>query len=165
MEKKPIKRNENLIPISREHHGTLLFCWKLKRGVANHSELDRIIKYVNWYWKEHLMPHFNTEETLLFLSVNDKMVSKALDEHTTIRELIKMLNKDIDENKKINLISELSQIVNNHTRYEERQLFPYLEEKLSAGQLQKIGKELANGEHSAREDYEDEFWKEKPSLF
>ena len=69
MEKKPIKRNENLVPVSREHHATLLFCWKLRTGVKGETEPERMIRYTNWFWLHHLQSHFATEEKLLFIGI------------------------------------------------------------------------------------------------
>jgi len=30
MKTKPIKRNENIMKLSKEHHFSLLFCWKIR---------------------------------------------------------------------------------------------------------------------------------------
>ncbi|UOE40962.1 hemerythrin domain-containing protein [Chryseobacterium suipulveris] len=161
MEKKPIKRNENLVPVSREHHATLLFCWKLRNGVKMEIEPERITKYMNWFWKHHLEHHFDTEEKLLFIDHNDEMVKKGLEEHQRILAKINEINLRTEE-KSYPLYHELADLVDQHTRYEERELFPYLEEKFSDQKLDEIGKTLHSEEHTALENYDDEFWvKEK----
>ena len=48
---KPIKRNPNLMPVSREHHATLLFCWKLRQGVKKDVSAERMKNYIYWFWK------------------------------------------------------------------------------------------------------------------
>ena len=40
---KPLKRNPNLVPLSREHHYGLLFCWKLKQGLANGTDPEILL--------------------------------------------------------------------------------------------------------------------------
>ena len=42
-------------------------------------------------------------------------------------------------------------------RYEERVLFPHLEEKLTDEQLEEIGKQISV--EAIKDYYEDEFWK------
>ncbi|MCC2590020.1 hemerythrin domain-containing protein [Chryseobacterium sp. MFBS3-17] len=161
MNTKPIKRNENLVPISREHHATLLFCWKLKQGVKQHVETQRIQDYINWFWNNHLVPHFKAEEEVLFTDPEDVMVQQALEEHRKILAKINRINSCNPENSS-QLSLELGELVEKHTRYEERTLFPYLEEKLSDDELNRIGGILHEEEHTAFEDYHDEFWvKEK----
>ena len=155
---KPIKRNENLVPVSREHHATLLFCWKLRNGVKAEINPERITKYVNWFYQNHIQHHFKTEEKLLFTDFNDEMVQRALNEHQLILAKINEINVKAKENSYV-LFNELADLVDGHTRFEERQLFPYLEETFSEDELEKIGEILHGDEHSAVENYEDEFWK------
>ncbi len=45
----PIKRSEFLIQLSRDHHFTLLFCWKIKEGLK--KDIPLILKdYVLFFW-------------------------------------------------------------------------------------------------------------------
>lgn len=157
MEKAPIKRNENLVPISREHHATLLFCWKIKQGIAKEVETTRITKYINWFYKNHMEQHFETEERLLFIDHEDEKVKKGLAEHQQIISKINEINLRSEE-KSYDLYAQLSDLVKDHTRYEERELFPWLEKKFSDKKLGEIGNTLHHEEHTAAEEYEDEFW-------
>lgn len=156
MESAPIKRNPNLVPLSKEHHLTLLFSWKLKTGLSKNIEPKRIVHYISWFEKEHLLPHFKSEELLLFKDPNDSMVERALKEHQEISALIGKIKKegeDLEEE-----ILQLAELVKAHTRYEERELFPYLEMTLSDKELEHLGKELHQEPHSADENYIDPFW-------
>ena len=46
-----------------------------------------------------------------------------------------------------------------HVRYEERDLFPHLERKLSKEQLENIGEQIEkHHQTSLRDLYEDQFW-------
>jgi len=40
----PIKRNEALKPLSRDHHHGLLLCWKIRQGIKLNIEPERIKK-------------------------------------------------------------------------------------------------------------------------
>lgn len=157
---KPIKRNENLVPVSREHHSTLLFCWKLREGVKNGTEATRILNYIDWFWDNHIQPHFKTEEELLFVDSEDQKVSQALHEHRDIEKKISAL-KNFKEDEFTQEVLALSELMNHHVRYEERELFPYLESSLGAQKLAAIGQALHGEQHTAAEDYGDEFWLKK----
>src|SRR3954465_8976157 len=91
MLKKPIKRNELLKTFSRDHHFSLLFCWKIRQGLRKEVAVERICKYVQYFWQQHLLPHFKEEELILFTSVDDKAVQKALKEHKQIWQQIEGL--------------------------------------------------------------------------
>lgn len=155
---KPIKRSEHIIQLSREHHFSLLFCWKVKKGVKKEVEPNRIIKYVLYFWKKHLLPHFS-EEDILFEHVDDPLVQRAYAEHHELNAILESLSTATTEEKAI-LIPKIADLVDNHVRFEERELFPHLEEAIPESQLAIIGKKLLEAQpEPLQDDYEDEFWK------
>lgn len=159
MEKKPIKRNQNIVKLSRDHHTTLLFCWKIRNGLKNSAEPGRIVKYVQYFRDIHMLPHFKQEEEILFAPVKDKQVQKALDDHKNILQQVELVVKDGTDIE--SRLMNLADTVDNHVRYEERELFPHLEEVLSMDQLEKIGLQMKE-EVDIPDDYADEFWVKKP---
>jgi len=164
MEKKPIKRNEHIVKLSKDHHFTLLFCWKIRNGLKVDVEPVRITKYVQYFWQHHMQPHFREEETILFSPVQDAIVQKALDEHLNILHQIEALNAAV--NTTSDQLTTLADTVDNHVRYEEREVFPHLEKVLTDEQLETIEKQIA-AQHSPllKDDFADEFWlKNKSSL-
>jgi len=142
MERKPIKRNENLVPISREHHATLLFCWKLRQGVKKEISLDRIARYVKSFYDDHMLAHFRTEEQYLFTDHSDPKILKGLKDH-------------------LDILSQVDYILTSDMGDYERELFPHLEKKFNHNELIKIGLSLHREEHTAKEEYDDEFWSTK----
>lgn len=158
MDKKPIKRNENIVKLSREHHTTLLFCWKIRNGLKNGAEPGRILKYVQYFRDVHMMPHFKLEEDILFAPVKDSMVQKALEDHKNILHQVELLETggtDIETS-----LTNLADTVDNHVRYEERELFPHLERVLNIDQLSAIGQQM-KGDEDHPDDFADEFWVKK----
>lgn len=153
----PIKRNKNIVPLSREHHATLLFCWKLKSGIQLGIDPERIQRYVNYFYEHELLPHFKKEEDLLFTDHQDEMVQKALQDHQSILSKVKEV-KNCHGEHCYSVFDELAALVNDHTRYEERTLFPYLESKIPEEELERIGKILEGEDHGAEENYNDQFW-------
>jgi hemerythrin-like domain-containing protein len=157
---KPIKRNEHIVKLSKDHHFSLLFCWKIRNGVKAGIEPGRIIHYVNYFWEHHMKPHFMAEELILFAPVKDDKVQKALDQHKEITALISDL--DAERTHVAERLSTLADRVDDHVRYEERQLFPHLESVLSNDELVRIGKELeAVDKAGLKDDYTDDFWMKK----
>ena len=158
MLKKPIKRSEYLKPFSKDHHFSLLFCWKIRQGLRKEVAVERICKYVQYFWQQHLLPHFEEEELILFTSVNDKAVQKALKEHKQIWQQREDLGNCTGKNVQKRL-EKLADMVDEHVRYEERELFPQLEKKFSKDQLENLERYIQKHQPSSLpEQYEDEFW-------
>lgn len=161
MEVKPIKRSEHIILLSKDHHVSLLFCWKIRQGLKMSVETERIKKYVQNFWQHHMQPHFNEEEDILFAPLKDEKVQKAIDEHGQIKAQINTLlnSSEMEDETGLALLADM---VDKHVRYEERELFPYLEKTLIHEQLETIGKQLNLRKPSTlKDDFEDEFWIQK----
>jgi hemerythrin-like domain-containing protein len=160
MEIKPIKRNENIVKLSKDHHASLLFCWKLRQGIKYHVAIGRLIKYVQYFWAHHFSAHFKEEEEFLFKPLKDEVVQKAIDDHEKIKTFIDQVT--FSETGKDDVLLELVELVDQHVRYEERILFPHLEKKLSDAQLETIGKRI--NREPWMDNYEDNFWTKSNSL-
>ena len=155
----PIKRSKQLAPLSREHHEGLLFAWKISQGLANHTALDTLRSFVLWYWKHHIKPHFYQEEKILspHMPPGHPLLVRMKEEHEHIRELI--LNMDEEADKRTLVL--LADLVNHHIRFEERELFAWLESNLAPGKLDQIFEQLEK--HPVHDDtWTDEFWISKP---
>jgi len=161
MEKSPIKRNPNIVKLSRDHHASLLFCWKLRQGIKRHAAIDRMVKYAQFFWTQHFAPHFKEEEEFLFAPVKDDKVQKAIEDHKRIKSLINEL-AHLDSKESSKQLSGLADTVDEHVRYEERVLFPYLEASLSVEQLEIIGAHISD--KPLQDNYEDTFWESSASL-
>ena len=161
MKNSPLKRDENLLKLSRDHHAGLLFCWKIRQGVKYHVAVERMIEYIRYFWDHHFATHFKEEEEFLFAQIRDKEVQKALDDHQKIKTFIDQVSVSGMENEE-DVLLELADTVDDHIRYEERVLFPHLQEKLSEDQLKTIGEQMV--EEPLTDNYEDEFWKKPTSL-
>ncbi|RYZ62650.1 MAG: hemerythrin domain-containing protein [Chitinophagaceae bacterium] len=161
MEKKPIKRSQYILPLSKDHHFTLLFCWKIRQGLKHEVEAERIKNYVAHFWEHDMQPHFREEEEILFAPVKkDEKVVRAQNDHRQIEGQVEsVLQASVEE--AVEKLTLLADTVDAHIRYEERELFSYLESSLTQVQLEEIGRKL-NQESPLKDDYTDEFWlKEK----
>lgn len=156
---KPLKRSKELAPLSREHHDGLLFVWKIKQGLANGTSVETLRAYTLWFWDNQIKSHFNDEEKILikYLPADNPLVKQMIREHEQIRDLIVSIDQEPDK-RSLELFAEL---LNNHIRFEERQLFKYVEETLSPEQLNHIYLELYKEQHCVTSDWKDEFWVRK----
>jgi hemerythrin-like domain-containing protein len=147
-----------LAPLSREHHDGLLFAWKIKQGLANGTSVDTLCNYTRWFWTNHIKPHFKDEEKVLvkFLPADNALVQQMFKEHAQIRDLIIFLDREPDPSS----LQLLAEFVNNHIRFEERELFAYAEQTLTPEQLNEIYKELPNDSHCETE-WKEDFWVKK----
>lgn len=153
MEKrKPLKRKEEMKPVSRDHHHSLLLCWKIRTAFKNKISVERVKKYADWFYQEHVLPHFELEEKYIFpvLGNEDELVKQALAEH---RRLKRLFENEEDPLKSLSLIEEE---LEKHIRFEERVLFEKVQEIATAGELKAIELHHASGEF--KENTEDVFW-------
>ena len=158
MDPKPIKRTSQLLPVSREHHFGLLFCWKIRQGIKKSIAVERMLKYLRFFFDGHLKEHFADEERLLFTDRDDTLVQSAISQHTALRREIESLLDSADTVKPEQL-GRLADELDEHIRFEERTLFPHLEQVLSRGHLDEIGEKLHDHNRNVFIDvYPDEFW-------
>lgn len=151
-QKKPLKRVEALKSFSREHHHGLLLGWKIRKGMSNGIAIDRIKKYADWFFENHLVPHFEDEEKYIFpiLGEDHEMIKKALAEH---RRLTRLFTEEEDVEKALHHIEEE---LDRHIRFEERELFMLIQEVAKPEQLKKI--EEVHDDSDFVDNTTDVFW-------
>ncbi|MDR2235009.1 MAG: hemerythrin domain-containing protein [Chryseobacterium sp.] len=150
-----MKRNENIILLSRDHHFGLLCSWKIRQGLKKGIKVSRITKYVLHFWDSHLKEHFREEEQILIPYLEDEFSQRIQSEHQQLEAAI----SGMKGSETADLLSYFADLLEQHIRFEERTWFPHLEAQLNPADLEKIGKELDRIHHSEQDTYEDEFWK------
>ena len=134
MNNKPLKRAKELRPLSIDHHHGLLLCWKIRTGLTKNIATDRIWKYVEWFFREHLEPHFELEEKYVFpLLDNPSMIDRALGDHAEIRRAIEVRRQGVT-------LEQFADMLQAHIRFEERILFVELQKTVNEQQFNIIEK-------------------------
>jgi len=152
-----MRRHESIVALSRDHHFGLLFCWKIRQGIKKQLPAERIKPYVKYFWDNHLRLHFEEEETLLFTALQDNLVAQAIAEHKHIKQLVGTITGTGPFQP--DQFRALADALDKHIRFEERILFPYIEETLSEEKLTLLGKRLKQIHQTGEKDnYPDEFW-------
>jgi iron-sulfur cluster repair protein YtfE (RIC family) len=155
----PIKRSPELITLSRDHHDGLLLCWKIRTGLKKEIATDRIAAYLVYFFEHDLKDHFRTEEEILFplLPVDDAMVEEAITQHELLNQLADQIRKgDAAMNE---LLLLFANELDNHIRFEERKLFPHIEQDARREDLVAAGRKILElSQHHVPLNWEDEFW-------
>ena len=151
----PIKRSKELTPLSHDHHATLVFCLRLKNAIAANVDVEVIKKYVNWFYTKNLIAHFKEEEELLFQKTPHPLCDKATKEHRYIEELVqKFVNSG-----NTSTASALQKLIKEHVRFEERELFPLLEQIMNPQHLKLAGEKLSAAHTDVcHTEFEPAFW-------
>lgn len=149
---KPLKRDESLIPFSREHHHSLLLGWKIRKGLKKGVDVKRMKKYNDWFFKNHIKPHFDDEEKYIFpiLGKDHELIKKALSEH---RRLKRLFNEKNDLEKTLHHIEEE---LDRHIRFEERELFQEVQKVATQEELDTI--QSLHSELEFEENTKDVYW-------
>ncbi|MBR9853450.1 MAG: hemerythrin domain-containing protein [Algicola sp.] len=149
---KPIKRHSALQGVSREHHHGLLLSWKIRTGLSKNISPERIKKYMDWFFQNYLIPHFELEETYIFPIIgNDHpWIKKALKDHKELTELFTSPIADVST------LGQVEEKLEQHIRFEERQLFNHIQEVANDVQLDLIEKKHHN--EKFKDNTHDPFW-------
>lgn len=152
MEKQPIKRHDSLRPLSRQHHHGLLLCWKIREGFRRNVTPERIKKYTDWFWQNHLQQHFEEEEKYVFvvLPTENKLLKKAIAEHRRLERLFK------DQKDKVRSLNLIEEELEQHIRFEERLLFNEIQQNATPEQLNDM---VMHHTDLLCDNWDDEFWK------
>jgi hypothetical protein len=152
MNQKPQKRHKALQPLSREHHHGLLLSWKIRTGFSKNIEPKRIKVYADWFYTNHLLPHFEMEEQHVFtiLDAKNELVRKALADHQRLKRLF---TEQEDDTK---ALSKIEEELDKHIRFEERILFPEIQKIATVAQLLLI--EEIHQEDDFEDKADDTFW-------
>ena len=133
-----MKRAEALRPLSREHLVALLAAKKLKEA----DDLEEETRAFLEFWRNDGKRHFRVEEEVLLpgwamhAEVDSDGVRRMLDEHLAIRR--EALRLEAGE-ATLEEARELGGLLHDHVRFEERRLFPMVEEALGPDDLARLG--------------------------
>lgn len=151
-----MKRSEHLEPLSHDHYEGLMVAGRIKLGLSKGAEPEVIADYVANFWADHLSMHFEQEEEhLLPLRAeleDDRLLDQMLDEHRSIRSQVELVRENPGG------LEELAGMMKSHIRFEERELFPLLEEELSEETLREVGAKLREEHADADLSWDPAFW-------
>ena len=139
-----MKRHQELINLSREHHQSLRLAKKCMdiatAGKAENcqAQCEEIVSIFDQEWDRH----FRNEETTIFSitagmagSIHELGEQLAI-QHDRMREMARLMGKGKTD---CGLLEDFGVLLRDHTRLEEREFFPLVEQQFSAEQMKQIG--------------------------
>lgn len=125
-----------LLPLSREHHTTLVLARNMQRAAREGTpdEQQHWLAQAQAHAAELLEPHFRQEETLLACcrsQLPQGLIDRLLAEHAQLRHLA--MHRSTDPAADLHAFAELAMA---HVRWEERTLFPLLQPLLENAEEQ-----------------------------
>jgi hemerythrin superfamily protein len=140
-----MKRAEALRPLSREHLVALIAARRLKEA----TDLEEASRAFLGFWQEEGERHFRVEEEVLLpgwalhAEVDREGVRRMLEEHLAIRR--EALRLEAGE-ATLEEARQLGALLHDHVRFEERQLFPLVEEALDDDALDRLAAAIEEAE-------------------
>ena len=151
----PIKRSKPLIPLSHDHYQGLIAVRRIREGLTRAIHPGRIVAYVRDFWDRELARHFSDEEILVFsmLPESDELMQRAMTEHGQLQAYMERLEDP-------GVLAGFATLLEAHIRFEERTLFPHIEQTASPEQMEQAGTRLQHQYAEGAACWPDAFWKE-----
>lgn len=148
-----IKRDPALKEYSKDHHQALLLCWKIQVGFSKGIAAERIKKYSDWFYKNHILEHFQLEEKYLFpvLGNENKLIVQALEEHKILLALF------TEPTQIETSLKQIQTLLKSHIRFEEQILFNEIQRAATQEELEQIEKVHSNKKYT--DNLKDVFWR------
>jgi hemerythrin-like domain-containing protein len=143
-----MKRSAALAALSRDHHHALEAALRLRRADA--ADLDGVA-HLQTFWQARGRRHFEIEERLILPALPQtdadwrEAAARVRDEHARIRAAVDALGGG---GAPLEAAHGLGQLLRDHVRFEERQLFGLLEARLPEPDLANLGEAIERAEAS-----------------
>ena len=137
-----MKRIEQLQKLSREHHVSLVMAKDLMEVAEQGDEaaLAKAIEMLKTYDDDELEVHFQHEERTIFSVIfrnyqeHIALATTLLKEHGLMRRMIPAITLETAKKD----LADFGLVLRNHTRVEERELFPIIEAEFSDEELDAV---------------------------
>lgn len=137
-----MKRHPSLQPLSRDHNVALVLARRLERE-PNVEQLQEFLAV----WGDELDDHFFEEERLLLKVASPEFGARLINEHMVLRQYALAARRGM---LCAGDIVRLGGLLHAHVRWEERSLFPAIEETATEDELQAIAEETNRLEERRR---------------
>jgi hemerythrin-like domain-containing protein len=140
------RRHDSLIPLTHDHHHALAQA----RRLHDVSKLEDLTQrrnlandFLNFYFGRALR-HFHEEEELFFAPLVDHpeakdLVARAVGEHLRLHALVRTVKRQLLEGEADqDILNQISALLTEHVRWEERDLFPLIEQLIPDEELRDL---------------------------
>ena len=137
------RRHETLIPLTHDHHHALAQARRLHDVSKLTDETQRrnlANDFINFYFGRAVR-HFHEEEELFFAPLIDEpqardLVLRAVSDHLRLHALVRIVKRQLSDGEADQqILDRISQLLTEHIRFEEQELFPLVEQLVPEDQL------------------------------
>ena len=137
-----MQRHPALQPLSRDHHDVLVVARTLNKSVQDQATQRSALRSFVTLWNDELRSHLELEERWLTPHLSDDLRRRMTSDHTRIREMsadvVNLVSSDLEPPTEF--VAELADVLRNHVRWEEREVFESLQATLSTQELEDLAK-------------------------
>ncbi len=136
-----MKRDVALRGLSEQHQHGLFVARGLRLAEDGTRELSEALEAMRATWLAEMEPHFQAEELTLVpaaaasIGADHPWLARLLRDHAEIRGAW----EGLQQSPTPEAAGHLGRMLDQHIRFEERELFPMLESRLSADAMAKLG--------------------------
>lgn|SRR5574341_1075483 len=136
-----MKRDANLVPLSRQHFHALALCMRIHR---KRGERDALQREMVSLWEADVRFHFQAEEKFLFpaarrIAAVAPLVRELRAEHTRLRRAFNAARRRPLQSAELTRFADLLEA---HIRKEERRLFEQCQKQMSKEELSALGRRM-----------------------
>ena len=145
-----MKRHPALVPLSHDHHHTLVRARELREAAgAGEEARAAAAERFRAHFAREMVRHFREEEELVFplLPLQPPELDRVLAEHQRVRALARRLR---DEGPAAETVAELGALLEEHIRLEERKVFELVQDAVPEPTLAELRLAPREGEPSGR---------------
>ena len=132
-----MKRDARLRKLSTEHHHALVLARDLSRHAAAGTADASVVRELRARFERELQPHFLVEESLLLPALraigDEALAARVEADHSTLRAHL-----DAAERGEEGHVGRFAELLTEHVRFEERELFPSCEARLPGALLDAV---------------------------
>ena len=150
-----MKRHPSLHALSEHHHHALVQALLIRRAAGQsprhrRAAVRRVARDYLRFWQTTGRLHFREEEEVLLPALarhvaldTQPAVMRMLAQHAVIRARIEQLATSLAANRNVEPeLTPLGQLLHDHVRLEENQIFPRIEALLTEKELRRLGHRL-----------------------
>lgn len=138
-----MRRHPALRPLSHDHHHGLVEARRLRRAADGEvaARREAAAAFLRFYSSETIR-HFREEEETVFPLLVDEpdpageLLTRAVLEHQRLHALVERLDRAVAAgDPRPELMRETAELLESHIRFEERTLFPFVEDTVAGERL------------------------------
>jgi hypothetical protein len=150
-----MKRDPNLVRLSRDHHRGLVWAMRLDRELPTASDPQIAAMYGELlaFWQTGLLPHFRTEfECLLARLLRyaaggadaaSQLIDRTQKDHLQLNSLMISMRDSDDLAARRETLARFGALLREHIRWEEASLFEAAQSQLSPEELAALGEDVS----------------------